>query len=160
MAKIQLGCLVMLAVLAAPAATRAGQKPPGKTAAGEEVIVVQSGSGEELHGRLVDLSPESLSILVDGRRIDVPIENVLRIDSTHDSLKNGAIIGAAVMGGLGALSCADIGDAAYCATALVIDTGIGALIGAGIDALHKGRSPIYVRTAGKSAASLEVKLRF
>jgi hypothetical protein len=137
----------------------AGQKPP-RHGTGEEVIVTQSASGEELRGRLIDLSPDSLAILVDGRRVDVPIDNVLRIDSTHDSVKNGAIIGASVMGGLAALTCAGYAnDARECVTGVVIDTGFGALIGAGIDALHKGRSPIYIK-AGKSASALQVKLKW
>ena len=138
----------------------AGQRPAHPVPpAGEEVIVTQSASGEELRGHLVELSPTSMAMLVDGRRVEIPIDNVLRIDIRHDSLKNGAIIGAAVMGGLVGLACAEIDDAAGCVTALVIDTGLGALVGAGIDALHRGRSPIYVKAA-KSGAALQVKFRF
>ena len=44
----------------------------------------------------MDSSPVSLAILVGGRRVDVPIDNVLRIDTTHDSVRNGTIIGAVV----------------------------------------------------------------
>ena len=108
----------------------------------------------------MDLSPTSLAILVEGRRVDVPIDNVLRIDTTHDSLKNGAIIGAGVAGGLAALACADFGSAAECTAGVLLDAGIGALIGAGIDALHPGRSPIYIKTAGKAGSALQVRLRF
>ena len=43
--------------------------------------------------------------------------------------------------------------------ALVFNTGFGVLAGAGIDALHKGRTPIYVKT-GKSSSALQVRLRF
>jgi len=150
------GWLAVVLALLLPSAAWAGEKP-AKKLAGEEVIVTQSGSGEELRGHIVDLTPESLAILVDGRRVEVPIENVLRIDSTHDSLKNGAIIGAAVMGGLTALSCADVRDAGFCVTGIAVNTGLGALVGAGIDALHKGRSPIYVK-AGKSESALQVKI--
>jgi len=152
---LALGFLGVSAISAA-----AGQRPaPAIPPAGEEVIVTQSASGEELRGHLLELSPASLAVLVDGRRVDIPIDNVLRIDIRHDSLKNGAIIGASVMGGLVALACIDIEDASQCATALVIETGLGALVGAGIDALHKGRSPIYVKAA-KSGAALQVKIRF
>jgi hypothetical protein len=40
-----------------------------------------------------------------------------------------------------------------------VNAGFGALIGAGIDALHKGRSPIYVKPAA-SGVALQLRLRF
>jgi hypothetical protein len=151
--------IVFSACLLTPAAAFAGQKPHRQVAR-EEVIVTQSGSGEELHGRLLELSSQSLAILVDGQRVDVPIDNVLRIDGTHDSLKNGTIIGASVMGGLAALTCAGYATSAgQCLTGVVINAGLGALVGAGIDALHKGRSPIYIKPA-KSGSELQVRIRF
>jgi hypothetical protein len=138
----------------------AGQRPAHPVPrAGEEVIVTQTASGEELRGHLVELSSASMALLVDGRRVEIPIDNVLRIDIRHDSLKNGTIIGAAVMGGLAALGCAAAEDVSQCATVLVLNTGFGALAGAGIDALHRGRSPIYIK-AGKSTAALQVRLQF
>jgi hypothetical protein len=150
--------LAVALLLASAAAASAGQRPPAAKA-GEQVIVTQSASGQELRGRLVELSSTSLAILVDGQRVDVPIENVLRIDVRNDSLKNGAIIGGAVMAGLTGIACAEIGDASGCAAAMVFNTGFGILAGAGIDALHKGRTPIYIK-AGKSNAALQVKIRF
>jgi hypothetical protein len=150
--------LAVVVLLASAAVASAGQQPPAARA-GEQVVVTQAASGEELRGRLVELSSTSLAILVDGRRVEVPIENVLRIDVRNDSLKNGAIIGGAIMGGLMGLACVEIDDAAACATGLVIDTGLGVLAGIGIDALHKGRTPIYIK-AGKSETSLQVKIRF
>jgi hypothetical protein len=36
---------------------------------------------------------------------------------------------------------------------------MGAAIGAGIDALHKGRSPIYVKAA-KTGAAMQFRLTF
>jgi hypothetical protein len=159
MGKIARDITFVVTLLAAPAtAAFAGQKP-ATPRTGEEVIVTQSGSGEELRGRLVELSPTSMSMLVNGERVDVPIENVLRIDARNDSLKNGTIIGAAIMGGLSALACAEISNAGGCAMVLATNTGIGALAGAGVDALHKGRTPIYIK-AGKSEAGLQVRLRF
>ena len=138
----------------------AGQRPASPfPAAGEEVVVIHAGSGQELRGRLVELSATSLGILVGDHRVEVPIDDVLRIDIRHDSLKNGAIIGASVMGGLVALACADIDDGSGCVTAFVIESGLGALVGAGIDAMHRGRTPIYVK-AGKSTAALQVRFRF
>jgi hypothetical protein len=148
--------LVVLLFLPRPA--RAAQQPAG-AAVGEEVFVTHTGSGQPVRGRLIELSSTSLAILVGGRRVDVPVDDVLRIDVRGDSVKDGAIIGAGVMVGLTALSCAAVDDAGYCVTALILNTGIGALVGAGIDALHKGRTPIYIK-AGKSNASLQVKISF
>ena len=148
----------VVTILAVPAtAAFAGQKPAART--GEEVIVTQSASGEELHGRLVELSPTTMAILVDGTRVDVPLENVLRIDARTDSVKNGAIIGGAIFAGLGTLNCAWARDGSQCATFIFSNTTFGVLAGMGIDALHKGRTPIYVK-AGKSNAALQVRLKF
>jgi len=133
----------------------------------EEVIVIQSGSGEEFRGRLVELSPTTLGLLVNGKRVDLPLENVLRIDGRHDSLKNGAVIGAAVMAGLSVFGCAQgFSNNAQCATGLIVNTGIGALLGVGIDALRKGRTTIYSKPAAVAVAPsgrgarVQVKLRF
>ena len=154
--------LVFGCLLASGGTAFAGQT--GKAVkGGEEVVITQSASGEELRGRLVELSPTTMAMLVDGRRVDVPIENVLRIDVRGDSVKDGAIIGGAIMGVLGGLSCAafagESGSGAYCATALVFDVGLGALVGAGVDALHKGRTPIYVK-ATKSEKAIGFTVRF
>ena len=156
--KIRLVTLLLAGVglTAVPAA--AGQQMP-TVRGGEEVIVVHAGSGEELRGRLVELSSKSLAIHVDGRRVEVPIDDVLRIDSRKDSLKNGTLIGMGIFAGLGALSCAEFDSAGWCAYAIGVNGALGAAIGAGIDALHKGRSPIYVKPA-KAGAGLQVTIRF
>lgn len=148
--------VLVLLFLSLPVISRA-QQQPAAAPVGEEIFVTHSGAGEPVRGRVIELSSTSLAMLVDGRRVEVPLENVTRIDVRGDSVKNGAIIGAAVMVGLTGLSCATVDDAGYCVTALILNTGIGALVGAGIDALHKGRTPIYIK-AGKSNASLQVKL--
>ncbi len=138
--------LGLLGVFAATAT--AGQQPVKAARTGEEVIVIQAASGEELRGRLVELSSNSLAMLVDGRRVEVPIDNVLRIDSRHDSVSNGAIIGGVVFGGMCAAFCGQgtINGGQY-AYAVSMNALFGALIGAGIDALHKGRSPIFIKPA-------------
>lgn len=150
--------LAVALLLASAAAATAGQRPPA-VKSGQEVVVTQSASGEELRGRLVELSSTSLGILVNGQRVDLPIENVLRIDVRDDSLKNGAIIGGSVMAGLSAFGCAFTDRASTCATGMVFNTLFGVLAGVGIDAMHKGRTPIYVK-ASKSNAALQVKIRF
>jgi hypothetical protein len=153
---MRIGCVAasaLVAILLTAGSASAGQKP---APAAEEVIVTHTGSGQELRGRLVELSPASLAMLVNGQRVEIPMDDVLRIDARGDSVKDGAIIGAAVMAGLTGLSCAAFGDAEYCVTALIVNTGFGALAGAGIDALHKGRTPIYIK-AGKAGGAVGLK---
>ena len=107
--------LVLLVPTAALAQGRAAKPaPPLRTS--EEVIVTQSTSGQELRGFLVELSPTTLAMLVDGSRVDVPLERVLRIEGRNDSVKNGAAIGAAVGGGLILLACRGEIGAGFCAT--------------------------------------------
>ena len=157
--KIRRSIVLAAALMAAPAAPVLAQQPV-TARNGEDVIVIQSASGVELRGKLVELSSTTLALLVNGQRVDVPIDNVLRIDTRNDSLKNGAIIGGAVLGGFTGLMCAVLADeVSSCAAALVFNTGFGALAGVGIDALHKGRTPIYIK-AGKSESSFQVRLRF
>jgi len=105
--------------------------------------VTQSTSGQELRGFLVDLSPTTLAMLVNGERVEVPLERVLRIEGGNDSVKDGAAYGAAIAGGMTALMCAQGVELQYCLPAAVVYTGLGALAGAGVDALHKGRTTIY-----------------
>jgi hypothetical protein len=142
--------LALLLPAAALAQGRTTSAPPLPSS--EAVIVTQSTSGQQLRGYLMQLSPTTLAILVDGRRVEVPLDNVLRIEGGNDSVKNGAAIGAAVGGGLTALSCGQaLGSSAICLTAAVFYTGIGALVGAGVDALHKGRTTIYSKPAAGMA---------
>jgi hypothetical protein len=93
--------------------------------------------------------------------MDVRLDRVQRIDATRDSLANGAAIGAVGLGLWCAAICGqglESGDRLPMAVA--INAGLGALIGAGIDAAHKGRTPIYIKPAGTGGSALQVKIRF
>lgn len=130
----------------------------------KDVWITQADSGEVLRGRMVDLSGESLSLLTaDNRRIEVPLDHVLRIEARGDSVKNGALIGAAVMGVLGAVGCLSVVGDSRCVTPVVFNTIFGGLAGAGIDAANHGRSTLYSRpsaaTAGKTAG-VQFRVRF
>jgi hypothetical protein len=82
-------------------------------------------------------------LLVDGHRRDVPLTKIARIER-RDSLKNGAIIGAAVLGGICALTCGQgLENGSNLVGAVASNAIVGALIGTGIDALHRGRMPVY-----------------
>lgn len=142
-----------VALLLLPALAHAQPNAVPRQHPGEEVIVTQSTSGQEIRGHIVELSSTTLSMLVAGRRVEVPIEAVLRIDARNDSVKNGAAIGAATMGGLAALGCfSALGSSGLCVSSVLLYTGLGALAGAGIDALHKGRTTIYSKPSPVSLA--------
>ena len=146
-------CLTLLAAvfLAVPVAAQDTFK---------QVWVTQSDSGDVVRGKIVELSRDSLVLLTpDNRRVMMPIDSVLRIEGHGDSLKNGAGIGAAIMGGLTLLGCTATG-AAFCARAAAFNIGFGALLGAGIDALNGGRSTLYKREAPAKSASVGFKLRW
>ena len=152
--------LLMSLTLAAPAAAQEAYK---------QVWVTQADSGEMIQARMLRLSGDSLALLTpDNRRIDLPLDRVLRIDIHGDSLKNGATIGASVMGGLAALGCAlGYGRTSQCVTGLVLNSAVGGLIGAGIDAWNGGRTTIYSKPAptGQAAvpgprAGVQFKVRF
>jgi hypothetical protein len=129
------------------------------TAAKESSATIQGGTyrirlttGEEMAGRLLKLGPDVLQILVKGQRLEMPFEQVLQVDREGDSLKNGAIIGAVVVGLLCAVVCGQgLDDASQLPVAVAVNAGVGALIGAGWDAAIKHRTTIY-RKPGAAAA--------
>ena len=113
--------------------------------------------GPELKGRLISFGPETLTVLSNGTQTTLPMSRVQRIDLNADPLKNGAIIGAAVYVGMGLLMVGSVSDqleARFVVPMMLTQAGVGALIGAGIDAMHRGRTPLYRRTASLSVAPL------
>lgn len=149
--------LLMTLALAAPAAAQENYK---------QVWVTQSDSGEVVRGRLVALSGQTLAILTaDSRRVEVPLDRVLRIETRGDSLKNGAIIGGAILGALSIVGCQGLSSPSQCVAASAFNVGIGAIIGIGVDALNDGRTALYVKPAATAtppapAARLQFKLKF
>ena len=81
-----------------------------------------------------------------------------------DSLKNGAIIGAVVVGAWCALVCGQgLDSSGQIPIAVAANAGLGALIGAGIDADHRGRTLLYPRSSTVSrvrGAQASLSLRF
>jgi hypothetical protein len=108
-------------------------------------VYVRNINGAEIRGQLLQLGPDTLSLLDKGTVRDVRLADVARIESRGDSVKNGAIIGAAILGGWCALICPQglDGYRGQFAYVLAINTVLGATIGAGIDAMHVGRTTIY-----------------
>jgi hypothetical protein len=108
-------------------------------------VFVSTVNGAELRGQLLRLGPDTLSLLDEGTVRDVRLADVARIESRGDSVKNGAIIGAAILGGWCALICPQglDGYGRQFGYVLAVNTALGAAIGAGIDGMHVGRTTIY-----------------
>jgi hypothetical protein len=67
-------------------------------------------------------------------------------DRDRDSLKNGAIIGAVVLGAWCAVVCGQgLDDASQLPLAVLASAGMGAAIGAGIDSMHARRPRVMFR---------------
>ena len=135
---------------------------------GERVRITTEG-GHDFKGRVVARGPHGLTLANRREKIDVPYEQVTRIDRQADSLLNGALIGLGIGVGLGVIAelnenayshdpfcgmgffddCSDDSGGRY----LVFWSASGMLIGAGIDALiHRPRT-IY-RRAGEARVVL------
>jgi hypothetical protein len=127
---------------------------------GEKVKITSEG-GRELRGRIVALGLNGLTLDRGRERTDVPYAQITRIAADGDSLLNGALIGLGVGVGVGLLAELNENSASddpFCGMAILADcnddstgayllvwTGIGTLIGVGIDALiHRDRT-LYER---------------
>ena len=120
-------------------------------------VIVTDRAGQEATGRLIRWSASTIVIRTDnGERTYAPGE-AIRLDLRHDSLKNGFLIGASI-GWLGALFV-DCGGDGSCGAervaALIGGTFVYGALGAGIDALIPGRTPLWVSgSSEKSSAGL------
>jgi hypothetical protein len=114
-----------------------------------DTLTVTDNSGEPVRGKLAKLSAGSLVLDVSGTSREFHSIDVNTIEKRgSDSLKNGALIGMAVGGGLAAIAMgATLGNSDANAGVFVVGAllygGIGAGIGVGIDALVEGRRVIY-----------------
>ena len=133
-----------------------------------EVIVTQSSSGEEIRGQLLELSAQTLTMLVDNRRVELPLDQVVRVDARGDSVLNGTLIGALAMGVWCAAICGQgLSNSSEYPSTVLKSAVFGAVIGAGVDALNRGRTTIYskpkpsaVPVPAPPAARVLFKLRF
>jgi hypothetical protein len=124
---------------------------------GDTVTVTDTG-GQKVSGKITDLSPSSLALMVDGRPREWRESDVATISHRHsDSLANGALIGLGVgagFAGAGLLVMVNQSDydddvsGGAMAALVALYSGIGAGIGAGIDAMISGQRVIFQRRAG------------
>ena len=138
--------LVLVLAAAAPAAARAQDVLPR----GVEEVFVRGTDGVELRGRLIDFGPVSLSLFIDGMRRELPLEAIDRVQRRGDSVRNGALIGAAVGVGVWGLTAADYGrDAPVVLWSAMSYGAVGALV----DLMIPGRTTIYAKPSASAAAS-------
>ena len=125
---------------------------PKRVKPGATVYVSDAASGE-IEGRLIRVSPASVTVLVQGTEREFLKDDLRQVARRGDSVKNGALIGMGVVGAwavIGALVTEDVEtndiDDPGVAMALVVYPmvfGMGAGIGALIDAATKGRTVVY-----------------
>jgi hypothetical protein len=143
-------CLMVALGAAGPVRGQDRPLPP----TGQQVFVQTTASRAELKGHLLELSRDTLALLVDGRRVELPLETVLRIETRGDSLKNGALMGALVLGGWCAAVCGQgLDDRDMWPLVVAVNTAFGAAIGAGIDGLVSGRQMIYSKPSPRSTVA-------
>lgn len=155
-----------------PAQTSAAQVPLIKPE-GLPTVYVTDLRGIEYRGQLLRVDPAEVILLSDKGERTFKRSDIVQIEKRGDSLKNGAIIGAAIglLGGLGASSISDCPgyqqDSCGGARAafFLASVGLYTLIGTGIDAAIKGRTVIYkapsvTLTLRASGASAGVTLRW
>jgi hypothetical protein len=98
-----------------------------------QTVVVTDASGQRTKGKVADLSPSSLVVLI--REARTFTEGTVTEIRTIDSVWNGALIGAAIGTGLATwdylIDPSEPGNAAVFTVAI----GLGTAVGAGIDAL-------------------------
>jgi hypothetical protein len=146
----------LLAALPSMAVGQTAPAPwPGLSTSDLQTVYLLDRSGLETSGRLLALDPDSVMLLVGGSERRFDISDVTRIQK-RDSLKNGTLIGAAV-GVIMGLVAAGISDCpgddpgGTCgglrAATFAASLGMYTALGAGVDALIRGRTTIYAAPA-------------
>lgn len=123
-----------------------------------DVVTVVDNSGESHVGRIIDLSPSALSLETTGVLHDLRSADVSTIRQRRpDPLRNGALIGLTVgiipgfflsSGAVGFASDRGGSPGGAAAVAAVFSLGLGAALGAGVDALIQDSYVIYERRGG------------
>ena len=117
-----------------------------------DTIWVTDAQGRETEGKIGILSPDALTLGADGSKTFAARDVSAIRERRPDSLKNGALIGLGVGGGLALVACLGLaegsGESGWCAIALGFYGGVGAGIGVGIDALIPGKKQAVYRAPG------------
>jgi len=117
-----------------------------------DTVWVTDAQGREIKGKIHSLSPDALTLGADGSKTFAARDVSAIRERQLDSLKNGALIGFGVGGGLALVACLGLaegsGESGWCAIALGFYGGVGAGIGVGIDALIPGKKQAVYRAPG------------
>jgi ABC-type Fe3+-hydroxamate transport system substrate-binding protein len=123
-----------------------------------DTVSVTDSAGREMSGRITSLSPSSLVLLVDGVQRDLSESEVGMVrQRRQDSLGNGAKWGLGIGAGLGLAAGLAIASeysearGAYIPILALVYGGIGAGVGAGMDALILSNQVIYFKPPRSSA---------
>jgi hypothetical protein len=145
-----LAVFVILSPSPAPAQTIANSFEELQTVLKKgQTVIVTDASGQRVKGKVADVSPSSLVVLIPEARTFAE-GTVTEIRAAADSLRNGALIGVGVGVGAGvAVILAKCDNGPDCSYALKVGAGyagIGAAIGAGIDALVNKAGRVLYRS--------------
>jgi len=135
--------IVLLAVTQLISANRpAGAEPASKK---PTPVVVRTAAGGSVQGILLELGPESLSLLVADERgpVNIPLADIDRVQTARDSNRDGSIKGALTLGLMCMLACAGANSHAQYWGAVLANAVMGAGIGWGFDALVVSRATIF-----------------
>jgi len=136
--------LLLGLLLATPSLASAQTGFPTATLGAGDPVHITRTSGEQLQGVLSQISATELT-LDNGARLT--IDDVLKIDRRGDSVKNGATIGALVVGGWCAFVCGQgVASGSEFMMAVAANAGLGALLGAFIDHDRVGRTTVFRRS--------------
>lgn len=122
-----------------------------------ETVTVTDSADRQVKGSILELSPSSLALMVDGTprtflEADVAAIRQRRPDSLANGAKWGLAVGASlgILAGLTLTSEYDAGAIGFMSALAAIYGGLGAGAGAGLDALHSGNQVIYARRRASS----------
>jgi hypothetical protein len=113
-------------------------------------VIVTDRSGEETIGRLVSWSPAAIIIKSRDAEYTYPSNDVVRVDLRDDSLRNGFLIGVVlgalpwIIGGCDCTGPQTIG--------MLAGIAVYGAVGAGIDALIPGRSPLWTSAVSSKSS--------
>ena len=120
-----------------------------------DTVWVTDAQGREVKGTIFSLATEALTLEGRSGRTYGPSDVTTIQVRRADSLRNGALIGLGIGGGLalaGCLGSVDSDDAGWCVLAALFYGGVGAGIGVGIDAMTTGKKIMAYRAPGPSGA--------
>ncbi len=118
---------------------------PRRLDIGDQVTVWDS-QGTRVHGRLLGLTPDQIVVGDARAAVTLAGDRVRQVGRCCDSVKNGALIGGLVWGTLGFLAGLNFADRTEVGAGVFLGGvffGLGAGLGAGVDALIRNDVVVY-----------------